>query len=209
MSDIVRPWKRRGVESEEKIKSSKSPDFTKITLSALIKRSIKASSARSSSTAHDVTSSSRWPVPLEYIEALKRHCEINAQSNSEDSIYNEFYNVLAKELTKGSYAMASLFVLDNFVNHSEVFRGILVTNMQKFITTLTTAHLLQSIPSTPQDIRTTDYLIEIVDLWSLSYGEGQPAFLILQRYIRESLRVTAPSLEVCLASCHEIPLDIQ
>jgi hypothetical protein len=42
---------------------------------------------------------------------------------------------------------------------------------------------------------TLDYLLEMVDIWSSCYGKEHKSFVMLQRYLRETLQLNAPTIE--------------
>jgi hypothetical protein len=167
----------------------------KLSLSALIKRAIKARSELLAQNSDDSKLVSPFPVPLEFVEALKMHCAHHARSFDEETIFGEFYSVLEKEISMSHAIIPCLFLLDMFVHSSPVFRSIVAKNANRFISACEKANILQLANESSYLKECRDYLLEIVDLWSLECGGEYKSFTMLKRFLRETLLINAPRIE--------------
>jgi hypothetical protein len=163
----------------------------KTSLSALIKRSLKAGS-----TANMAEKS--LPVPPEYVEALKIHCAHHAKSYTEETIYEEFYQVLEKEISRSHSLLSCLYLTDVFVHHSESFRTVVASHVTELIKACEKGGLFGAHDSRQIQL-CQDFLMEMVDMWSFAFGQGHKSFVTLRRYLREAVKLIAPTIEQRIA----------
>lgn len=187
--------KARAAKEAAKKEKQEEQKLFKTSLSALIKRSLKAGGT------NDIAQQS-LPVPLEYVEALKIHCAHHAKSYAEETINEEFYQVLEKEISRGHSLLSCLYLTDVFVHHSDSFRTVVAYHVTDLIKACEKGGLFGAQDSRQIQL-CQDFLMEMVDMWSFAFGQDHKSFVTLRRYLREAVKLNAPTIEQRIADAEK------
>lgn len=166
-------------------KENTTKSIIKVSLSSLVKTTVKSCVEHTTDTTE--------LVPKEFVEAILTHCQNNYQLKGQDKVLEELRSVLVKLSLRMNDSIASVYLLDIFMQRIPLFAAIVNHNFRQIVTAWEKSGILTT---SNVNNRIREYVVQMTELWSITYGDNLREFDAMLRYLREGLSIYVPSVEV-------------
>lgn len=179
---------KKKTDDEENAKKA----IIKVTLSSLVKKAVKNCRVNTNDTTE--------LVPQEFVEAIIIHCQYYYQEKGQEKVLDELRSVLLKLSFRMTEFIACVHLLDVLMQRIPLFAAVVNSNFRQMVSGWEKSGLFGQSNEYKQ---VREYIVQMTELWSITYGDNLREFAAMHRYMCEGLSIHAPSVQVSSAFFHE------
>ena len=146
---------------------------------------------------------SKTLVDSELLIPLKNICKSNDMAQLGEVFHYLSTDLISKK--NGLYRLRSLFTIDYVFMRSRLFRSIVCNHINIIIRCAgllrTQSHKIDNDIASSYVKEVEEKVKELIEIWDLTFGEQFSQLKVVARYLRESLKLKMPNLQVRYQVC--------